>query len=105
MTDVLIRIKQAVLKGNYRFSRKAWDEMQVEHLTELDVLESISNAVAIYKKIRSTSSHKGPGREYLYIIHSSNLHGMPIYTKGKLTKEQGQEVFYFIISSKRVRYD
>ncbi|MBD3347099.1 MAG: hypothetical protein GF401_18750 [Chitinivibrionales bacterium] len=101
MTEILVRIKRAILLGNFRFSRKAWDEMKIDHITELDVLESISNAVAIYKRIRSTSVFKKSIKEYLYIIQSPNMHGLPIYTKGKLVKEQGQDVFYFIISSKK----
>ncbi len=55
MTGVLVRIKRAVLAGQYAFSEKARLEMECEALTELDVAESILNAVAIYKKLRSTS--------------------------------------------------
>jgi len=75
--------------------------MEADGLTELDVAESILNAVAIYKRVRSGSSHRTSAREYLYIIQSSNLTGLPIYTKGKLVKEANQESYYFLISSKR----
>ena len=47
--DVLIRIKRAVLAGQYAFSEKARLEMEADSLTELDVAESILNAVAIFK--------------------------------------------------------
>ena len=47
MEDVLVRIKRAVLAGRYAFSEKA--------RTEMDVVESILNAVAIYKTLRSRS--------------------------------------------------
>lgn len=67
--------------------------MELDRITELDVLESITNAVAIYKKIRSMRPGPTKKREYLYIIQSPNLHGMPIYTRGKLVSEHGQEVF------------
>ena len=50
--DVLIRIKRAVLAGQYAFSEKARIEMETDDLTELDVAESILNAVAIYKRLR-----------------------------------------------------
>lgn len=50
----------------------------------MDVIESIINAVAIYKKIRSPSEFRKQAKEYLYVISSTNLNGMPIYTKGKL---------------------
>ena len=98
--DVLIRIKRAVLAGNYAFSDKARSEMECDRLSELDVAESILTAVAIYKKLRSTSRFR-KGREYLYVIQSSNLEGLAIYSKGKLISENGVETYYFLISSKR----
>ncbi|MBI4334736.1 MAG: hypothetical protein HY673_26070 [Chloroflexi bacterium] len=101
MKDILIRIKRAVLAGNYVFSEKARMEMEADSLTELDVAESILNAVAIYKKIRSTSLFRKQSREYLYIIQSTNLEGVVIYTKGKLVSEAGSETYYFLVSSKR----
>ena len=55
MGDVLIRIKRAVLAGCYAFSEKARLEMEADGLIELDIAESILNAVAIYKRIRSKS--------------------------------------------------
>lgn len=99
--DVLVRIKRAVLAGRYAFSEKARLEMEADGLTELDVAESILNAVAIYKKVRSGSPRRARAREYLYIIQSTNLAGLPIYTKGKLVKETRQEGYYFLVSSKR----
>ena len=99
--DVLVRIKRAVLVGRYAFSEKARLEMEADGLTELDVAESILNAVAIYKKVRSASPRRARVREYLYIIQSTNLTGLPIYTKGKLVRETNQESYYFLVSSKR----
>ena len=55
MSDVLVRIKRLVLAGRYEFSEKARIEMKADSIIELDVAESILNAVAIYKTIRSTS--------------------------------------------------
>ena len=48
MSDALIRIKRAILKANYAFSEKASLELEADGLTELDVVESIVDAVAIY---------------------------------------------------------
>ena len=62
MSEILIRIKRAVLAGRYAFSAKARLEMECDALTELDVAESILNAVAIYKRLRSTSRFR-VGRE------------------------------------------
>lgn len=101
MSDILIRIKRAVLTGHYVFSEKAQLEMEVDGLTELDVAESILNAVAIYKRIRSQSLFRQERREYLYIIQSTNLEGLMIYTKGKLVQEAEVETYYFLISSKK----
>jgi len=101
MTDVLIRIKRAVLEGRYAFSEKARMEMEVDNLTELDVAESILNAVAIYKTLRSRSPSRKQSREQLYVIQSTNLEGLMIYTKGKLVREADTELYYFLISSKK----
>ena len=100
MSDVLIRIKRAVLAGQYAFSEKARIEMESDGLTYLDVAESILNAVAIYKKLRSTSRFRA-AKEYLYVIQSPNLEGLAIYSKGKLVKQSGVETYYFLVSSKR----
>ena len=101
MSDVLVRIKRAVLAGRYRFSEKARIEMKTDALTELDVAESILNAVAIFKRVRSTSFLRKRTQEYLYVTQSMNLAGLPIYTKGKLVSEAGFETYYFLVSSKR----
>jgi hypothetical protein len=101
MTEILIRIKRAVLAGSYAFSEKARTEMEIDGITELDVAESLLNAVAIYKIIRSKSQYRRGKRENLYVIQSTNLEGLPIYSKGKLVKEQGQDFYYLLISSKK----
>lgn len=98
---MLVTIKRAVLAGRYEFSEKASLEMEADRLTELDVAEAILNAVAIFKKIRSTNPLRKRPREYLYIIQSTNLEGLLIYTKGKLVKEAGEYSYYFLVSSKR----
>ncbi|MEW6686142.1 MAG: hypothetical protein AB1393_08055 [Candidatus Edwardsbacteria bacterium] len=99
--DILVRIKRAVLAGHYAFSEKARLEMEADSLTELDVAESILNAVAIYKILRSRSPFRKQAKEYLYVIQSTNLDGLMIYTKGKLVREAGVETYYFLISSKK----
>ena len=86
MSGVLRRIKRAVLAGHYAFSEKARMEMEADSLTELDVAESILNAVAIYKTIRSRSPLRQQVREYLYVIQ---------------IREAGVETYYFLISSKK----
>jgi len=101
MSDILVRIKRAVLAGNYAFSEKARLEMEADGLTELDVAESILSAVAVSKTIRSTSIKRRTPGERLYIVQSTNLSGLLIYTKGKLVSEGEVETYYFLISSKK----
>ena len=101
MSDILVRIKRAILAGHYTFSEKVRTGMKMDGLMELDVLESILNAVEIYKRIRSTRPYRKQTREYLYVIQSTNLAGSPIYTKGRLDSEAGFETYYFLVSSKR----
>ena len=103
MSEILVRIKRAVLEGRYGFSEKARSEMKLDRLTESDVVESIVNAVAIHKTLRSTSPFRSFPGERLYVIIGTNMDGMPVYTKGKLVSEAGVEKFYFLISSKRTQ--
>ena len=91
--DALIRIKRAVFAGRYIFGNKARIEMETDDLTELDVAESILNARAIYKRIRSTSPSRNKRREYLYVIQSTSLDGLVIYTKGKFVEAAGTETY------------
>ena len=100
MDDILVRIKRAVLAGRYVFSEKARTEMKADDLEEMDVVESILNAVAIYKSLRSRSPLRVHRKEYLYVIQSPNLDGLAIYSKGKLVREAASEVYYFLVSSK-----
>jgi len=101
VSDILVRIKRAVLNGRYAFSEKARLEMEADRLMELDIAEAILNATSIYKAVRSTSLTRRGFRERLYVIESTNMTGLPIYTKGKLVKEAGVETYYFLVSSKR----
>ena len=101
MADTLVRIKRVILAGRYAFSEKARIEMEADGLTEFDVVESIINAVAIYKRLRSRSRHRSQRTEYLYVIQATNLDGVMVYSKGKLVREHGEDHFYFLISAKR----
>ncbi len=101
MRDVLVRIKRAVILGHYAFSEKARIEMKADGITELDVVESIINSVAIYKRIRSRSPFIKKSKEYLYVIQSTNLDGLMIYTKGKFVHKAEEATYYFLIFSKR----
>jgi len=78
---------------------KAQLELEIDDLTREDVRESLVNAAAIYKTIRSPVP--GIGREYLHIIESASFQGVVIYSKGKLVVEDDREVYYVLISSKQ----
>jgi hypothetical protein len=98
--DVLIRIKRAVLAGHYAFSEKARVEMETDDLTELDVAESILNAVAIYKRLRSSSPLRNKRREYLYVIQSTNLDGLQ-YTQRESSSKRPElkpTIFWFLLN-------
>jgi hypothetical protein len=101
MSDILVRIKRAVLRGRMRLTEKALFEMRVDSLSREDVAESIVSADTIYKTIRSTNRPRSAGREYLYIIRSFSLDGTLIYSKGKLAGPPDDEWFYLLISAKR----
>lgn len=53
------------VEGRYAFSAKALDEMEADRIAEQDVVESIVNAVAIYKTIRSRSPRRSHAHEKL----------------------------------------
>jgi len=99
--DLLVRIKRAVIAGRIVFTRKAVEERTEDGLSEQEVRESIVNAAAIYKSIRSTSRKRTRSRELLHIIYGTTYTGIVVYTKGKLLVEQGIETYYVLISAKR----
>lgn len=98
--DVLNRIKRLALDGAVRYTAKALGEMALDGLSPRDITESILNARAISKTIRSTSPYRRTHKELLYVIKSQSFSGASIYTKGKIEKEGGQEYFYVLISAK-----
>jgi hypothetical protein len=98
--DILIRIKKCALSNRLRLTNKARDEMETCGLDVDDIRESLLNAVAIYKTVRSKNPGTGQ-REYLHIIQSPNLSGIAIYTKGKLVPERAIDTYYLLVSSKR----
>lgn len=98
--DILIRIKRLVVARRVVFTAKAEDEMAVDSLTPELVYESIINAPAVFKVLRSRNPNTKQA-ERLYIIKGMTFDGLDIYTKGKFLTKQGRDVFYVLISSKR----
>lgn len=103
--DVLLQIKRLVARGQIAYTRKARDEMADDGLTDNDVVESLLNAQSIAKTLRSTSRFRTHAREKLYVIKSLSYDGTLIYTKGKIARQGGVEVFYVLISSKIATID
>lgn len=64
---LLIRIKRLIIQRAYRFTAKAAAEIDLDELTEEDIVESILNAGYVRSK-RSTSAKRGYVREKVYII-------------------------------------
>ncbi len=97
----LIVIKRLVLRGRIRFTEKARLEMDIDSITADDVAESIINAQRIDKTVRSRSPLRRHSGERLYIIKSSTYDGTRIYSKGTIVNEEGEDVFYILVSAKR----
>ncbi|MBI1815276.1 MAG: hypothetical protein HYR72_09885 [Deltaproteobacteria bacterium] len=98
--DILVRIKRLVVAGRVEFTAKAEAERLRDGLSVEDVLESILNASAIKKAIRSRSPRRWAPSERLYVIESPTYDGTWVYTKGTIRRKSGTEVFYVFISSK-----
>jgi hypothetical protein len=98
--DILIRIKRLVIGRKVLFTQKAEGEIAAESLTRELVYESILNAPSIFKALRSRNPRTGE-TEKLYVIKGLTFDGLDIYTKGKILKKQGVDIFYVLISSKR----
>jgi hypothetical protein len=98
--DVLIRIKRLVVAQRVEFTLKAEVERLRDSLAVEDVFESILNANAIKKVLRSRSPARTRRAERLYVIESPTFSGTWIYTKGVIRRKNGREVFYVLVSAK-----
>ena len=98
--DALVRIKRLVIARRVQFTLKAEVERIRDGLTVEDVLESVVNANAIKKTLRSRSPARRHAREWLYVIESPTFTGMWIYTKGTIRRQGHEEVFYVFVSAK-----
>ena len=98
--DIFIQIKRLVISRRVLFTEKADLEMARDSLTPEMVYEAILNAPAIFKVLRSRNS-KTKKVEKLYVIKGLTFDGLEIYTKGKILKKEGVDIFYVLISSKR----
>lgn len=74
--------------------------MFIDQLMDYEVKESILNADSIRSK-RSRSPLRRRSGERVYIIVGESFSGIKIYTKGVIRKEDGRDLFYVLISSKR----
>ncbi len=98
--DAFILIKRLVISRRVLFTEKAEMEMARDALTPELVYEAILNAPAIFKVLRSRNP-KTKKAEKLYVIKGLTFDGFDIYTKGKILKKEGVDVFYVLISSKK----
>lgn len=98
--DILVRIKRLVIARRVLFTEKAEGELAAESLTQELVYESILNAPAIFRSLRSRNPRTGVA-EKLYVIKGLTFEGLDIYTKGKILTKEGADFFYVLISSKR----
>jgi len=98
--DILQRIKQLAFERRVEFTEKALNEIESDGLRKSDVIQSLLNAQAIAKVLRSTSRYRRLKGERLYVIKSFDFQGTLIYTKGAIVRERKGEVFYVLVSSK-----
>jgi len=98
--DILVKIKRLVVSRRVLFTEKAEIEMARDALTPELVYEAILNAPAIFKVLRSHNPKAGK-IERLYVIKGLTFDGLAVYTKGKILKKEGIDVFYVLISSKK----
>jgi hypothetical protein len=98
--DILVRIKRLVVSRRILFTEKAEIEMTRDSLTPELVYEAILNAPAIFKVLRSRNP-KAKRTERLYVIKGLTFDGVDIYTKGKILRKEGVDIFYVLISSKK----
>ena len=97
--DTLVRIKRLVIARHVLFTQKAESEMAGESLTPELVYESILNAPAVFKSLRSRNP-RTKKTEKLYVIKGLTFDGLDIYTKGKILSKEGVDIFYVLVSSK-----
>jgi hypothetical protein len=98
--DRLVRIKRLVVARQVEFTAKAIEGRLRDGLSVEDVLESIVNANAIKKTLRSRSDARQRRHELLYVIESPSYDGIWIYTKGTIRRKAGKEIFYVFVSAK-----
>jgi len=96
--DPLLQIKRLAVARRVEFTLKAEQERLADGLSVEDVLESILNANAIKKVLRSRSAHRMRPAERLYVIESPTYSGIWVYTKGTAVKAGRR---FFMSSSRR----
>jgi hypothetical protein len=99
--DILAKIKRLAIARRLRFTFKADVERIRDGLSVEDIVESLVNAPAINKTLRSRSPQRLLTREKLYVIISSTYDGTLVYTKGTVRKTHGVEEYYLVISAKK----
>jgi len=80
--DVLVRIKRLIVARRVRFTIRATEERERDGLTIEDVFESILNANAIKKVLRSRSLRRRRPVEHLYVIESPTFTGTWVVFEG-----------------------
>jgi len=94
------RHNQAARRGTPSRVHPEGEERLRDGLTVEDVLESVLNANAIKKVLRSRSAARLRPGERLYVLESPTFTGTWVYTKGTIRRKGGREVFYVFVSAK-----
>ena len=91
---------QAARRGTPSRVHPEGEERLRDGLTVEDVLESVLNANAIKKVLRSRSAGRLRPGERLYVLESPTFTGTWVYTKGTIRRKGEREVFYVFVSAK-----
>ena len=95
MNHELVKIKNLLLHGRYRFSEHAENQMYADGLNSDDAVISVINALHWYKKEKDGSNYK-------YVFISPTLDNIWVYSVGKIIlDDDGRESYYFYITAHR----
>ena len=98
--DILVRIKRLVVSRRVLFTEKAEIEMARDALTPETGIRSDPERTGNIQGVAFAQSEDEKERK-LYVIKGLTFDGLAVYTKGKILKKEGIDVFYVLISSKK----
>lgn len=90
----LEEIKQLVVEGRYRYSRKVQDFIEEGFYDREDLVHCILSATKIHKRERDELGQAVHGMKY--VILGKDTHGRPFYTVGKVVRRTDGRLYVCI---------